>query len=563
MLGTRLAVQRAGRTSLPQDDQEPVTDNTMVADYGPNHPAKPEEPHHEQGQAAGVIERTTRSLADYWANRSTPGRTTRTPLPPSATHDDRAVEAGEPSMHSGPGALMEELLAHREEMQAKLQQMDAHLARLEVQDAILQIGGKGPGSGGRRARMSSHIPPPRSSLGRGGDEVSTAGDDDEMIGTYLQGVKSIDSEETKNYKLSMKREDIVVRLPDLLDDLAGRHFLLERALSLTEEERRMALDLDSDDYEPGIHAADRYIKRQIMKVINRSTTEGEVFCADEADLRRRDRSEQQSGLAMAERVLGFGAITDRAEADAHLKKLETTVWFALGDPEIKIKSGINKLRAAWYELPKKHRDANELIDVLIKVIPPDVAHDTERTYAQRLAHEMDEHEELEGGRKWTFEQLKGMIVKRLRCARDGGVAHDPGPSGGNVNAAVGKASHDDGGARARKYAGKILTGKMGKWLGERNSFCFIKPDGDIGPDLFCHKSAIEGDVPEEGAKMQFQIAYANVNGKMRERAIKMSGQTADATVMVAMGGEQIDEDEDDGGDFGPGNVVCCLIEGQL
>ena len=28
MLGTRLAVQRAGRTSLPQDDQEPVTDNT-------------------------------------------------------------------------------------------------------------------------------------------------------------------------------------------------------------------------------------------------------------------------------------------------------------------------------------------------------------------------------------------------------------------------------------------------------------------------------------------------------------------------------------------------------
>ena len=94
--------------------------------------------------------------------------------------------------------------------------------------------------------------------------------------------------------------------------------------------------------------------------------------------------------------------------------------------------------------------------------------------------------------------------------------------------------------RLRPADGKLLTGKMGKWLGENKNFCFLKMD-DGKDDVFCHKSSVEGDEPREGEAVQCKIKHILKQGKPKERADEVKRAPA-ATVMVAT---HTETDEDD------------------
>jgi cold shock CspA family protein len=225
-------------------------------------------------------------------------------------------------------------------------------------------------------------------------------------------------------------------------------------------------------------------------------------------------------VLLAERVIGYGAIEDRGDAEAHLGMIKETEWFKQGDSETTIKLGISKLRTAWYELPPKFRDANDLTDLLLKAIPSTVPWDTERTYSQRLAHEMDEHEALGMGRKWSFAQLKKMITKRLRAPRPGSNGAPPAPS------------------HTALVAHRPTTPTATPTATET---AHMRP-ADGKDDVFCHKSAIEGDEPQEGEKVQFKIKHQLKQGKSRERADEVKRAPPSATAMVATHTET-DEDE--------------------
>ena len=505
----------------------------MVAAGAANDPQEgADEPQPEQDQGAGVIGRATRSLTGFLAGRGgTPG--TRTPRAVGNASGETAAAAGRMSY--------DQLEAAHDHLQARAAENEALLARFLAQEEDEEdTSGEGRGSSARRlsTASASRASRRRSSLSDGGAASRAGEDDDDLIGSHLAGVKSLDTEEARNYKLGMARDKIVSILPDVLDELGGRHYLIEEVLTLSEEDVRTKLNPEHLSYDAGLHAADRYVRRQINKILDRSTPEGQVFFEDESDLRKTDRVAHQSGVLLAERVLGFGAIEDRADAEAHLDMIKEHKWFKQGDGEIAIKLGINKLRAAWYELPRKFRDANDLIDLLLKAIPPTVAWDTERTYAQRLAHEMDEHEALGLGRKWSFAQLKKMITKRLRAPRSGvGSTLTSGPTvlaAHNPRATAPTATET---TTLRPADGKLLKGKMGKWLGENQSFCFLKVDDGMG-DVFCHKSSILDAALEEGEPVEFIIKHVLKMGKPKERAdqVKRTGPAAIAAVAATQGG---------------------------
>ena len=84
---------------------------------------------------------------------------------------------------------------------------------------------------------------------------------------------------------------------------------------------------------------------------------------------------------------------------------------------------------------------------------------------------MDEHEALGLGRKWTFVQLKKIIVKRLRT---GPSQPAPGITALNTSQHVPQTKARLPGppmppapesARLRPADDVVLSGKMGKWLG--------------------------------------------------------------------------------------------------
>ena len=540
MHGTR-ARARAPEDHGPQPDEtEPLAPISMVATEADNdsHHQAQDEPQHDQDHAAGVLGRATRSISGWMASRGTPG--TRTPQadPGTSSGTPPATASGEGEAHHEELAELAAQLAKRDKTIERLMQQIEQQEEDDEQDHEQDSGRSltRPLSAGRtsESRFGSHRMPPTPTI-----------DDDDLIGMYLPGVKALDTEETRNFKISMKRDKIVSILPDVLDELGGRHPLIEEVLKLSEAQVRTTLDPKHRAYSAGLHAADRYVKRQLTKVLERSTPEGQVFFEDEAELRKTDRTAHQSGVLLAERVIGYGAIEDRGDAEAHLGMIKETEWFKQGDSETTIKLGISKLRTAWYELPPKFRDANDLIDLLLKAIPSTVPWDTERTYSQRLAHEMDEHEALGIGRKWSFAQLKKMITKRLRAPRPGSNGAPPAPSHTALVAhrpttptATPTATET---AHMRPADGKVLNGKMGRWLGESKNFCFLKMD-DGKDDVFCHKSAIEGDEPQEGEKVQFKIKHQLKQGKSRERAGEVKRAPPSATAMVATHTET-DEDE--------------------
>lgn len=173
MLGTR-GRTRAQDQQLHPDETEPAHDIPMVADYGPNDPAQPGEPNQEQEQAAGVIHRTTRSLADFWAGRSTPGtRTSASEVKASDGMGGGASGKALPS-RSEVGNLMEQIKAQKAALDKREKELEATFAALQRQASQLSGKARGKASVGRLFGSPS----------RGtsaGDSESNAGDDDDLI----------------------------------------------------------------------------------------------------------------------------------------------------------------------------------------------------------------------------------------------------------------------------------------------------------------------------------------------------------------------------------------------
>ena len=232
----------------------------MVATEAAHDPQGPaDEPGQDQG--AGVIGRTTRSITGFLAGRvGTPG--TRTPRAQSSAAGEAAAAAGPMSF----GEL--------EELKAQLAERDAMVATLTKRIGA-DASGKGSGSSARRLSSASYASRRRSLLSGDGDASYAGDDDDDLIRSHLAGAKPLDSEEARNLKINLERGAIVSKMPDVLDELAGRHPLIEEVLALDEANARAKLDPKHKDYDPGLHAADRYVKRQLTKVLDRSTSEGQ------------------------------------------------------------------------------------------------------------------------------------------------------------------------------------------------------------------------------------------------------------------------------------------------
>jgi cold shock CspA family protein len=107
-----------------------------------------------------------------------------------------------------------------------------------------------------------------------------------------------------------------------------------------------------------------------------------------------------------------------------------------------------------------------------------------------------------GEMPWTQEGLCDEIIDNLKRSATikprAQVAQRPptGPASKN----------GEGGARASRLKDKVLTGTIGKWLGETRSFCFIKIK-DEKDNAFCHKNSIIGDKLEEGTEVQLKLVY--------------------------------------------------------
>ena len=106
----------------------------------------------------------------------------------------------------------------------------------------------------------------------------------------------------------------------------------------------------------------------------------------------------------------------------HEEKMAETSYIKLGESSAKAKLGCLKLRRDFQLLPPwKRAEPNALIRRLIEEVP-EIEESADRTFAQRLADELDEHETRRersigfGGGKaapWSFAELADVIAIRV------------------------------------------------------------------------------------------------------------------------------------------------------
>ena len=108
-----------------------------------------------------------------------------------------------------------------------------------------------------------------------------------------------------------------------------------------------------------------------------------------------------------------------------------------------------------------------------------------------------------GAMPWSPEALCEEIIDNMYLKRS--VVPKPSVHAGQrLSTAPSKTG--DGGARASRLKGQVLTGTLRKWLGETGAFAFISMEGDKN-DIFCHKNSVVGDKPKDGSEVQFKITF--------------------------------------------------------
>jgi len=211
-----------------------------------------------------------------------------------------------------------------------------------------------------------------------------------------------------------------------------------------------------------------------------------------------------------------------------------------------------KLLKAIEALPLKYTsDTYDKYELVMEKIP---GHLHEEHWVKDLHLGLRRAKRDRGAAPWSLERLCDEIADELKNAA-------PSPSANTARGAhpVERAKDiekktDDGGKRARKLAGKTLTGKIGKWIqgrgkGQEHQFTFIKIDGDKGGDVFAHKSSVEGaEIPKEGDKVTFEIVHGSFmdGAECKEYAVSVKRAGAKPIANAAA----VQTEEDGGGDSG-------------
>ena len=151
-------------------------------------------------------------------------------------------------------------------------------------------------------------------------------------------------------------------------------------------------------------------------------------------------------------------------------------------------------------LPIKYTSSpRDVLELILDKIPVQVK---DEHWVDTLKNELRRAIRAGGEMPWTPEALCEEIIDNTKRS----VVTKPQPCARLARTAPTAPKSGDGGARASRLNGKVMTGTIGKWLGEANSFCFIKADGEKD-DVFCHGNSIVGDKLQAGTKVKFKITY--------------------------------------------------------
>ena len=259
-----------------------------------------------------------------------------------------------------------------------------------------------------------------------------------------------------------------------------------------------------------------------MQLVASESDEGQLFANEERRLAETDTQHARSGIALARRIDTFGAAKSLTEAKTMLGKASAKYKILAGAMETKTKVTINNLIDVYNELPTKFRLALDLNEFIVSAIPDHVGESSRHTYKQRLQHEMNEHETIHGEPKYTPETLRNIIAERMANETDAGWQGPPSDHLTTNAAVAGTGGQQGNDARAKKYAGKDVTGTIGKVVNQKtgdSQFAFIKMD-DGGDDIFTHEGNLEdGGKLIEGARVTFNIVYSPRNNK--DKAVKV------------------------------------------
>ena len=130
-------------------------------------------------------------------------------------------------------------------------------------------------------------------------------------------------------------------------------------------------------------------------------------------------------------------------------------------------------------LPTKYTSSpRDVLELILDKIPVQVK---DEHWVDTLKNELRRAIRAGGEMPWTPEALCEEIIDNTKRS----FVTKPQPSARVARNAPTAPKNGDGGARASRLNGKVVTGTIGKWLGEANSFCFIKADGEKD-DVFCH-----------------------------------------------------------------------------
>jgi len=178
-------------------------------------------------------------------------------------------------------------------------------------------------------------------------------------------------------------------------------------------------------------------------------------------------------------------------------------------------------------LPTKYTSSpRDVLELILDKIPVQVK---DEHWVDTLKNELRRAIRAGGEMPWTPEALCEEIIDNTKRS----FVTKPQPSARVARNAPTAPKNGDGGARASRLNGKVVTGTIGKWLGEANSFCFIKADGEKD-DVFCHGNSIVGDKLQAGTKVKFKITYdvpttGKRGGESREYATDVRPTTSPIT----------------------------------
>ena len=248
------------------------------------------------------------------------------------------------------------------------------------------------------------------------------GDAEHGLGMPLDklSIRSFSTKETEAYQTSFERHDARAKLGALREALETHHPAIAELFELTGAQYVRALR-----YSPTARAVDTFVKRTIRPIVIGNGEDAQIFMADEQALRETAPIEAARGRATFERMAAYHDIDTSRKRRQHEEAMAATTYIKAGSAMAQTKLGCLKLRRDFQLLPKSKRaEPNALLRRMIEEVP-EIEECAGRTFAQRLADELDEYEArcerrsarhgFRGGEiaPWDFAELVDIIALRV------------------------------------------------------------------------------------------------------------------------------------------------------